>query len=387
MSAAGGAAARKRVVFLGAGHAHLYALKRTGEFVRRGHEVVAVAPDLFWYSGLATGMLGGIYPPELDRVDVAALVERGGGRFVRDAVAGLDPTTGTVRLVNAGEPLRYDVLSLTLGSEAPGIPGASGEAMYAVKPVRRLCELHVDLRRRFRGAAAADGADRAVRVLVAGGGVTACELAANIARLAAADGGPVEITVVVGGGEALKQLPRRSAARKVVAALEQRGVVFRYGSRVERIDGTAAVLTDGSMVPFDVFVNATGLKPASLVRKFGLPVDPEGALIVDEHLRSVADPTVHGGGDCIAVRGRELPKVGVYAIRQAPVLFRNLLAALDGKPPASFRPQRKFLWIMNLGDGTGLAARGSLYWHGRIAFWLKDWIDRRFLREYRSAEQ
>jgi hypothetical protein len=37
---------------------------------------------------------------------------------------------------------------------------------------------------------------------------------------------------------------------------------------------------------------------------------------------------------------------------------------------------------MNLGDGTGLATRGRLWWHGRFAFRLKDWIDRRFLREY-----
>lgn len=38
---------------------------------------------------------------------------------------------------------------------------------------------------------------------------------------------------------------------------------------------------------------------------------------MDEHLRSIADAAVHGGGDCVAHRGRELPKVGVYAILTA----------------------------------------------------------------------
>lgn len=56
----------------------------------------------------------------------------------------------------------------------------------------------------------------------------------------------------------------------------------------------------------------------------------------------------------------------------------NLLAALDGAKPKPFRPQEHFLWIMNLGDGTGLAVRRDLWWHGRAAFKLKDWIDRRF---------
>jgi NADH dehydrogenase FAD-containing subunit len=108
-------------------------------------------------------------------------------------------------------------------------------------------------------------------------------------------------------------------------------------------------------------------------------------LIVDQHLRSVAAPEVHGAGDCIAFHGRPLPRVGVYAIRQAPVLFHNLMAAAEGTPPEAFRPQRRYLIIMNLGDETGLAVRGRWYWHGKAAFWLKDWIDRRFLRTYQDA--
>ena len=61
----------RRAVMLGAGHAHLYTLKRTADFVRRGFELVLVAPENFWYSGLATGVLAGIYPPALDQKSAA----------------------------------------------------------------------------------------------------------------------------------------------------------------------------------------------------------------------------------------------------------------------------------------------------------------------------
>jgi NADH dehydrogenase FAD-containing subunit len=65
-------------------------------------------------------------------------------------------------------------------------------------------------------------------------------------------------------------------------------------------------------------VNATGLRPSPIVREIGLPVDYEGALLVDHSLRSIADPRVHGGGDCIALRDEKLARIGVYAIREAP---------------------------------------------------------------------
>jgi NADH dehydrogenase FAD-containing subunit len=371
----------RRVVLLGAGPAHLHVLKCAAAFARRGHELVAVAPDRFWYSGLATGMLGGGYPPELDQVDVAALAARGDGRHVQDRVVGIDPAARVVHL-EGRPPIAYDALSLNLGSEAPEIPGSHGRGeVYAVKPIRRLWELRADLEARFRSDPA-----RTVRVVVAGGGVTGCELAANLAALTEASGGRIEITVLARGGEVLRQLPRR-ASERVVHGLERRGVAFRTKARVERIADGRAVLRGGDAIPFDALVNATGLRPSPAVRSAGLPVDREGALLVNEHLRSIADPAVHGGGDCVAHRGRELPKVGVYAIRQAPVLFRNLLASLDGAAPERFRPQRRYLWIMNLGDGTGLAARGPFWWHGRGAFWLKDRIDRRFLREYQAATE
>jgi NADH dehydrogenase FAD-containing subunit len=367
----------KRVVLLGAGHAHLYALKRAREFSRRGYELVVVAPDAFWYSGLATGVLGGNYAPEMDRVDVGALVARG-GRFRQDRVLGVDVASRTVQL-EASPPLSYDALSITLGSCPPPIPGARETiGCYSVKPVRRLCELRAVLEKRFERRPG-----RGVRVAVAGGGVTACEVAANIAALAEARGGRADVTVLA-RSRLLEQLPDR-AARRLVRALERRGVRFCSPARVTRVETGCAILEDGRAVGFDLFVNATGLKPSPLVREIGLPVDEEGALIVDHSLRSIADPTVHGGGDCIALRDEKLARIGVYAIREAPVLYHNLLAALGSGEPVHFEPQSRFLWIMNLGDGTGLAARGRLWWHGRLAFRLKDWIDRRFLREYQQA--
>ncbi len=47
-----------------------------------------------------------------------------------------------------------------------------------------------------------------------------------------------------------------------------------------------------------------------------------------------------------------------------------------------YRPQRHYLYVLDLGDGTGLAIYGTLAMRGRPALWLKQLIDRRFVREY-----
>jgi NADH dehydrogenase FAD-containing subunit len=134
-------------------------------------------------------------------------------------------------------------------------------------------------------------------------------------------------------------------------------------------------------------IAATGLKPAAVIRTSGLPTDAAGALLVNDQLQSVADPHIFGGGDCVTMSGHNLQRVGVYAVRQSAVLAANLLAALEGRPLQTYRPQRRFLQILNLGDGTGLAVRDRLWWRGRSALWLKERLDYRFMTWGRTPEK
>src|SRR5205085_6613482 len=127
---------------------------------RHGAEVVLVSPGDFWYSGLATGVLGGRYPPSLDRIDVATLVTAGGGRYVRGRAVRLEPGARQVHLAD-GPPLAYDLLSLDVGSEVPldRVPGAAADG-YPAKPLENLWRLRQDLEQRFPAASP----DRPVRV-------------------------------------------------------------------------------------------------------------------------------------------------------------------------------------------------------------------------------
>jgi NADH dehydrogenase FAD-containing subunit len=77
--------------------------------------------------------------------------------------------------------------------------------------------------------------------------------------------------------------------------------------------------------------------------------------------------------------------VGVYAVRQNPLLRDNLMAALEGRSLTPFQPGGAYLLIFNLGDGRGIFRKKNLVFDGRLAFWLKDYIDRRFMGKFQIS--
>jgi hypothetical protein len=60
---------------------------------------------------------------------------------------------------------------------------------------------------------------------------------------------------------------------------------------------------------------------------------------------------------------------------------------LLGGPAPVYRPQKDFLYALNTGDGHALLGWRVLLSHSRWARWLKDRIDRRFMRRYLSLVQ
>jgi len=156
---------------------------------------------------------------------------------------------------------------------------------------------------------------------------------------------------------------------------------------VEEVHIRTVRLSSGTDLPCDAVVWATGAAAPAIFRASGLETDQAGFLLVDSTLRSVSEPAIFAAGDAATLRPfPNTSKSGVYAVRQGPLLARNLSLALAGVASTRFeqyRPQPRSLVLINTGDGRAILSYGSLALIGTWVWRLKDRIDRRFVSRFR----
>lgn len=358
------------LVLIGGGHAHAGVLFDTAKIVAQGHQVTLINPTpQHYYSGMGPGVLGGTYSPKEIRFPVKAMVLARGGTFIEDRMVSVDAAARSVRLVS-GNSVDYDVLSFNAGSVIP-TPDETpdpGKDVFTVKPIQNLW-----LGRERIEALLKKGT---VRVAVVGGGPAALEVAGN-ARSVRVDGRSPEVTVFA-GKKFLRNLPEKIRSM-ALANFTRRGIKVLESGYAQKAETGRVILQSGEEHKADVIFLALGVRPPTLFADSGLATGPDGGLAVNRFLQSVDHPEIFGGGDCIHFKDQPLDKVGVYAVRQHPVLVHNLSAQLNGQPLMPFDPGGKYLLIFNLGDGTGIFMKWGLIFGGKAAFWFKDTIDRRFM--------
>ncbi|MCF8031621.1 MAG: FAD-dependent oxidoreductase [Desulfarculaceae bacterium] len=364
----------QRLVLAGAGHAHMMVLQNLAEFVEQGAEVTVIGPGpRHYYSGMGPGMLGGTYEPQDISFPVQAMVERAGGTFLLDKMTGLDPEARQVHTQDHG-PVPYDLLSCNTGSAIPDQTVENQARIYRVKPIENLLEA--------RQRIAEMAATRRMEIGVVGGGPAALEVAGNAWALARMHNGQGATVRVYAGSRFLKRAPSGVAgrARKVFA---RRGIEVIEGTYAAKVDSGRVELEDGRAFSHDLVFLVTGVKPRPLFGPSGLPAGPDGGLMVNQYLQCNQYPDIFGGGDCIFFEPEPLDKVGVYAVRQNPVLLHNLRARLSGGELQAFDPGGAYLLIYNLGGGVGILHKWGLITEGKLAFKIKDYIDRKFMTNFK----
>lgn len=375
----------QRLALIGGGHAHAIVLRTLHDAAERGpladaRLTVVVDNPVAVYSGMVPGVVAGQYRREQVEIDVRPLASGAGAEVVIAAATRIDHAARRVVLAD-GRTVDYDVCSVNVGSTVFGaeLPGVRDHAV-PTRPIALLIDrLHV----LYDELAAAGATDAPFPVVIVGGGAGGVELAFCVRERLLALGLRPAITLVHSGERVLRDRTTR-LARKVMRAAARRDITIRGGTRVAAVTADGVTTESSEVVPGRLVLWVAGALAHPLARDSGLPVEARGFVQVRDTLEVEGCDGLFAAGDCaVPASWPEIPKAGVYAVREAPVLLENLRRKVAGQPLRPYQAQRDFLLLLNLGDGTALGEKlGWAFGPGRWVFRLKDRIDRAFMREH-----
>ena len=369
----------KHVVLLGIGHTNAHVLRMWKMDAIPNADLTCISDNsIATYSGMLPALLAGQIPRERMEIDLVRLCSSVGARLITDPVTGIDHQKSEVRFADR-PPVAFDVLSVGIGSTS-STKGLSieGDSLVKIKPMQSFLQrLTVAIEK------AEQRSDRErLRAVIVGSGVAGIEIGFCLpSYVAAISKRPLSLHLVTRSDVVLPEVEPRTRAL-VAAELDRRGVQISTGRSVTQVRPDSVGLDDGSCIDADFVIWATGAVPPKLIGKLDLELDDRGFIATDHTLRCRSTRNVFAVGDTGTIIDEGLPKAGVYAVRQGPVLWENIQRTLDGLPLQKYKPQRTFLKLINLGDGRAIGQWKRFAFSGRWVMRFKNWIDGRFIDMY-----
>jgi len=376
----------RHVVLAGAGHAHVQVLKRFAASPPPDATLTLITRTRHTpYSGMLPGQIAGLYDFHETHIDTVPLSDHAGAQCRLNTVTGIDRARKMV-ICDDGEHVPYDILSIDTGStpNLDRMPGGAVEAI-PVKPIDGFLERFEAMRKRILERRAK------AHIALVGDGAGGVELMLSVERrlrrevkAAGLSGSELSFTLIGASERILPGFPESFAAR-FEALCERRFIRLQTGSRVTQVEPGKLTLDGGGAVQADEVLWVTQASAPGWLKGTGLELDDRGFLRVDQHLNALGEPDIFAAGDVIAFEPRPLPKSGVYAVRSGPVLAENIRNRLAGKALTAFKPQQTALYLISTGTKHAIGTRNGLVFAGQWVWHLKDWIDRRFMDQFRIA--
>ena len=324
-----------------------------------GVEITLVAPyPRQLYSGMVPGFVAGHYTLDDCVIPLEPVLRKSGIRWLRHSAVAIDADARNITLED-GSVHGFDWLSVNTGPVQnrdqieQAMPGARKYGLF-VRPIESFGTLWPQVVELAQS--------RALRLAVLGGGAAGIELAMAIRKRLP----NTSITLLTGGTKMAANYPPADR-QQVTRALKRRNITVLV-DRAVGITATEVMLASGARLACDVPLIVTGAQAPAWLESSGLALDASGFIAADAFQRSTSHPHVFAAGD----------------VSSRVALAKNLAAVVTGAPLTQHQPPKNTLNLLSCGDQRAIASWGSFAAEGRWVWWLKDWIDRGFIKRYRK---
>lgn len=375
------------LVLVGGGHSHALVLRKLGMRPLPEQVRLTLVTNLADtpYSGMLPCHIAGHYDFETAHIDLRPLTRFANCRLIFDEMIGLNTQRQQV-ICREHPPIAYDVLSIDTGSTPTKsqVPGAAERAI-AAKPVPKLLQAWQAYLQSLTEQLTQDPRTTATLAIV-GGGVGGVEMAfAMQVRLwqlfeayTSTPRQQVRLHIFQRGPHLAKG--RNGLTQRMVERLcRQRQIAVHTGESVCEVTAKGVRCESGLTIACDRTFWVTHAAPPPWLAHSDLSLDEAGFIAVADTLQTCSHPNIFAAGDVATMINHPRPKAGVFAVRQGPPLYENLKRQVSGQPLKPFRPQRRYLNIIDTDCDRAIASWGPFAIHAR---WCRRWkhqIDSRFM--------
>lgn len=355
------------LVLVGGGHAHALFIKMWAMSPISGVRVTLVSESgITPYSGMLPGYMVGCYTHSEIHIDLIRLCSFAKVRLVVDRVVSLDLSKNRLKLKNTGF-VSFDLLSINIGSQ-PAKPPQFSSKVTPIKPIANFLTV-------FDHLVSLGGKPK---LAVVGAGASGVEVAKNLAlRVPEA-----KITLIQGSNQILPTFSD-TVRTYIQQELDAISVEVVFDKKIAHEDDGTLQVGEWNR-SFDHIFWTISPGPQAWIKDSGLEVDQEGFLLVNPTLQALSHSHVFAAGDIASVKGYNLVKSGVYAVRGAKILFQNITALIRGNPLRSWTPNLEPLALIGIGGKYAVASKGNFAAKSTLLWKLKDYIDRKFMAQFEN---
>jgi len=368
----------KTLILAGGGHSHVLVLKQWASAPLPDIDVVLISPaQQTPYSGMLPGLVAGHYQFDETHIDLVALAEKVGIKFIQASVVGIDTNTRNV-ITDQGQQLRADTLSIDCGSTPDlSVPGAKAHVI-PVKPIAGFYQRWQAVNAQLQHS------DKQHHIAIVGGGAAGVELALAMDYYWRHHGKPPvlpQLHLVQMGSGLPEGYPRR--LQKIMARrFRDAGIEVHENFTVSAVQANALVGSSEQRLTVDDVFWCTQASAPEWPGASGIETNAAGFIRINDCLQSISHEWIFAAGDIGQSVNHPRPKAGVFAVRQGPILFDNLCRHLQGQALQTFQPQKRFLSLLACGEKYAVGTKYGITFHGHWVWRWKDRIDRRFMEQF-----
>ena len=366
------------LVLIGAGHTNCLFMKMWAMKSNPSLRVTLINPDpISSYTGMLPSLVAGLCTKADAQINLFGLCRAIGARLIIDSVEKIDRKKSQL-ICNTGRIVNYDLLSINIGSSSIPLINGFKEFGCSVRPLAAFQE-------RWEKFLQSVNVKSPPVICIIGGGLASIELSfAMDIRLKKTGIERFKIKIFERGKAFGKLSSNQQRYLKSKAKLRKIEII--ENAIIKEVLSNGLMQKSGKFVHADFVVSCIGPNPNDLFKRSKIE-NKDGYGSVDKTLRVIGFENAFAVGDCANFPSQVVDKSGVYAVRQAPILYKNILKLSRSEELVQFKPQSDYLKLIVYDSTSAIFLRNGLAFSAKWVWSLKNFIDKKFIKNFKKLSE